>query len=98
MGLIRIEATRTILIGARTSTLAVPPPSLPPDSGPAFELHIETGEHQMPCSRPMKRWSQGELDDCHKQVAILLNQGWILLSSTTLHAASVAFARKADGT
>ena len=26
-------------------------------------------------SRPMKRWSQGELNKCRKQVAILLDRG-----------------------
>ena len=28
----------------------------------------------------MKRWSQGELDECRKQVAFLLDQGWIVPS------------------
>jgi hypothetical protein len=53
----------------------------------------------MPRSRPMKRWSQGELDECCKQVAFLpvLDQGWIIPSSAS-HAASVVFARKPDGT
>ena len=77
--------------------LAGPPPDLPPDRGPAFELRINTGEHPMPRSRPMKRWSQGELDECRKQVASLLDQDWIVPSSAS-HAASVVFARKADGT
>ena len=45
----------------------------------------------------MKRWSQGELDECRKQVAFLLDQGWIVPSRAS-HAASVVFARKADGT
>ena len=49
--------------------LAGPPPGLPPDRGPAFELRIETGSHPMPRFLPMKRWSQGELDECRKQVA-----------------------------
>jgi hypothetical protein len=44
----------------------------------------------------MKRWSQGELDECRKQVAFLLDQGWIVPSRTS-HAASVVFARKPDG-
>ena len=35
--------------------LAGPPPSLPPDRAPAFELHIETDTHPTPRSRPMKR-------------------------------------------
>ena len=77
--------------------LADPPPGLPPDRGPAFELRIETGTHPMPRSRPMKRWSQGELDECRKQVAFLLDQGWIVPLCAS-HAASVVFARKADGT
>ena len=51
----------------------------------------------MPRSRPMKRWSQGELDECRKQIAFLLDQGWIVPSSAP-HAVSVVFARKADGT
>jgi hypothetical protein len=47
----------------------------------------------------MKRWSQGELDECSKQVAYLLDQGWIVPSRAS-HAASVVtvFARKPDGT
>jgi hypothetical protein len=44
----------------------------------------------------MKRLSQGELDECRKQVAFLLDQGWIVPSSSS-HAASVVFARKPDG-
>ena len=57
-----------------------------------FELHIETGSHPqaMPRSRPMKRWSQGELDECSKQVAYLLDQGWIVPSRAS-HAASIVF-------
>ena len=53
----------------------------------------------MPRSRPMKRWSQGELDECRTQVAFLLGQGWIVPSSAS-HVASVVFARTAgsDGT
>ena len=85
------------LAGEYADVLAGPPPGLPPDRGPAFELRIDTGEHPMPRSRPMKRWSQGELDECRKQVAFLLDQGWIVPSSAS-HAASVVFARKADGT
>ena len=45
----------------------------------------------------MKRWSQGELDECRRQVALLLDNEWIR-PSTASHAASVVFARKADGT
>jgi putative transposase len=45
----------------------------------------------------MKRWSQGELDECRKQVANLLDRGWIVPSRAS-HAASVVFARKPDGT
>ena len=85
------------LAGEYADVLAGPPPGLPPDRGPAFELRIETGSHPMPRSRPMKRWSQGELDECRKQVAFLLDQGWIVPSCAS-HAASVVFARKADGT
>ena len=76
--------------------VAGPPPSLPPDRCPAFELHVETGEHLMQRSRPMKRWLQGKLDECRKQVSFLLDQGWIVPSSAS-HAASVVFARKVDG-
>ena len=77
--------------------LAGPPPGLPPDRGPEFELRIDTGAHPMPRSRPMKRWSQGELDECRRQVALLLANGWIVPSRAG-HAASIVFARKADGT
>ena len=45
----------------------------------------------------MKRWSQGELDECRKQVAFLLDQGWIVPSLAS-HAASVVFACKSDST
>ena len=45
----------------------------------------------------MKRWQQGEFDECSNQVAFLLDQGWIIPSSAS-HAASVVFARKADET
>jgi hypothetical protein len=45
----------------------------------------------------MKRWSQGELDECRKQVAFLIDQGWIVPSSAS-HAVSVVFVRKPDGT
>ena len=43
------------LAGEYADVLAGPPPGLPPDRGPAFELHIDTGEHPMPRSRPIKR-------------------------------------------
>jgi hypothetical protein len=42
----------------------------------------------------MKRWSQGELDECRKQVAFLIDQGWIVTSSAS-HSASVVLP---DGT
>ena len=45
----------------------------------------------------MKRWSQGALDENSKQVAYLLDQGWVVPSRAS-HAASVVFARKPDGT
>jgi hypothetical protein len=76
--------------------LAGPPPGLPPDRGPEFELRIDTGDHPMPRSRPMKRLSQGELDECRQQIALLLDHGWIVPSRAS-HAASIVFARKADG-
>jgi hypothetical protein len=87
------------LIAEYGDVLASPPPGLPPDRGPEFELCIDNGPHPMPRSRPMKRWSQGELDEpeCRKQVAFMLDQGWIIPSRAS-HAASVVFARKPDGT
>ena len=78
------------------TVLAGPPPGMPPDRGPEYELHIDTGDSAMPRSRPMKRWSQGELDECRRQIAILLDNGWIRPSRAS-HAASIVFARKADG-
>jgi hypothetical protein len=66
------------LIAEYGDVLAGPPPGLPPDRGPEFELRIDTGSQPMPRSRPMKRWSQGELDECRKQVAFLLDQGLIV--------------------
>ena len=51
----------------------------------------------MPRSRPMKRLSQGELEECRQQITQLLNNGWIVPSRAS-HAASIVFARKADGT
>ena len=53
--------------------LAGPPPGPPPDWGPEFELRIDTGNHPMPRSRPMTRLSQGELDECRQQIALLLD-------------------------
>jgi len=70
------------------ATLAGPPPGLPPDRGPEFELHIYTGDAPMARSRPMKRFSEGEMEECRQQVAWLLDNGWIRPS----HAASVVFA------
>ncbi len=70
------------LIAEYVDVLAGPPPGLPPDRGPEFELRIDTGSHPMPRSRQMKRWSQGELDECRKEVACLLDQGWIVPSRT----------------
>ena len=84
------------LAGEYADVLAGPPPGLPPDRGPAFELRIETGSHPMPRSRPMKRWSQGELDECRKQVSFLLDQGWIVPSSAS-HAASSRAKRMVRG-
>ncbi len=46
------------------------PAGLPPDRGPEFELRIDTGTAPMPRSRPMKRWSQGGLDECRRQLAL----------------------------
>ena len=78
------------------ATLAGPPPGLPPDRGPEFELHINTSYTPMARSRPMERFSEGEMEVCSKQVAWLLDNSWILPSRAS-HAASVVFARKADG-
>ena len=76
--------------------LAGPPPGPPPDWGSEFELRIDTGNHPMPRSRPMTRLSQGELDECRQQIALLLDHGWIVPSRAS-HATSIVFARKADG-
>jgi hypothetical protein len=68
-----------------------PPASASPDRGPAFELRIETGPSLKPRPRPMKRWSQGELDQCRRRVAMLLDNGWIRQGrpSTASHGTSV---------
>ena len=66
------------LAGKYSNVLAGQPSCLPPDRCPAFELRIDTGSDPMLRSRPMKRWSQGELDECLTQVAFLLDQGWIV--------------------
>ena len=50
----------------------------------------------MPRSRPMKRLSQGESEECRQQITQLLNNRWIVPSRAS-HAASIVFARKADG-
>ncbi len=52
----------------------------------------------MPNSLPMKRWSQGELNEsrCRNQVALLLYQGRIVPPGTS-HAAAVVFARQQGG-
>ena len=78
------------LVAGYGDVLGGPPPGLPPDRGPEFELRIETGSHPMPRSRPMKRLSQGELDECRKQVTYLLDQGWIVPSRASLAASIVA--------
>ena len=57
--------------------LAWPPPGLPPDCGPEFELHIETSKATMPRSRPMRCLSEGEMEECSRQVQWLLENGWI---------------------
>ena len=38
------------------------PKGLPPSRGREYELVIDTGDAPMPKSRPLKRFSQGELD------------------------------------
>ena len=45
----------------------------------------------------MKRWWRGELDECRKQVAFLLDQRWIVPSCAS-HTALVVFVREPDGT
>ena len=45
------------------------PPELSADCDQAFELRIDTGANPSTGSRPTQRWSQGELDECRKQVA-----------------------------
>jgi hypothetical protein len=69
------------------AVLACPPPGLPPDRGAEFELRIDTGDRPMPRSRPMKRSSQGELEECRQQITQLLDNGWIFPSCAS-HAAS----------
>ena len=49
----------------------------------------------MPRSRPMRRLSEGEMEECRRQVQWLLKNGWIRPSRAS-HAASVVFARKLD--
>ena len=74
--------------------LGGPPAGLPPERG--IELELETGDHRMPRSRPIKRLSEGELAELQAQLTDLLDRGWIQ-HSTAGHAASVVFARKPDG-
>ena len=74
--------------------LGGPPPGMPPDR--RMELVLETGDHPMPRSRPIKRLSEGELMELRKQLIDLLDRGWIQ-PSTAGHAAAVVFARKPDG-
>ena len=45
----------------------------------------------------MKLLSKGELEECRKQVAFLLDQDWIVPSYAS-HAASVVFAWNSEGT
>ena len=61
-----------------------------------MELELETGDAPMPRSRPVKGLSNGELAELRAQLIDLLDRGWIQ-HSTAGHAASVVFARKADG-
>ena len=82
----RRPATPRVRRAGRRVCRCVCRPAARPASG-MFEVRIETGTHPMPRSRPMKRWSQGELDECRKQVP-----------SCTSHSASVTFAWKPDGT
>ena len=53
----------------------------------------------MPRTRPLKRLSEGELAELRRQLhEPLLDRGWIRPSTAGhWHAASVVFARKADG-
>ncbi len=85
------------LAAEHAAVLAGPPPGLPPDRGAECELRIDTGDRPMPRSSQMKRLSQGELEECRQQITQLLNNRWIVPSRTS-HAASIVFARKADGT
>jgi hypothetical protein len=71
------------------------PPGMQPDQG--MELELETGDAQMPRSRPVRRLSDGELAELRTQLIDLLDRGWIQ-HSTAGHAAAVVFARKPDGT
>jgi hypothetical protein len=81
--------------------LAGPPPGVPPDRGPAFELRIDTGSHPMPRSQSAGR--RASLTSAANRwpfcsiMAFLLDHGWNVPSSAS-HAALVVFARKQDGT
>ena len=62
---------------------------------------LRRGTHPMPRSRPMKRWSQGELDECRgkqaaRAAAFLLGQGWIV-PSRAAHASVVCASRTVRG-
>ena len=54
-------------------------PSLQPSSGREYELVIDTGDAPMQRLCPLKRFSQGKLDECRRQVEYLLEMGWIQL-------------------
>jgi hypothetical protein len=70
------------------------PSGMPRDRG--MELELQTGSAPMPRSRPVKRLSDGELQELRAQLIDLLDRGWIQ-HSTAGHAAAVVFARKPDG-
>ena len=72
------------------------PKGLQPSSCCEYELVISTGDAPMPRSRPLKRFSQGELDKCRRQVEYLLEMGWIQPLCAS-HTELVVFARKSDG-
>jgi hypothetical protein len=71
-----------------------PLPGMPLDR--RMELVLETGDHPMPHSRPIKRLSEGELMELRKQLIDPLDCWWIQ-PSTAGHAAVVVFTRKPDG-
>ena len=55
------------------------PKGLLPSCSSEYKLVIDTGDAPMLRLRPLKRFSQGKLDECRRQVEYLLEMGWIQL-------------------